>query len=107
MTKTEAIKLIDDRMCFGRGKWSEHHMPIKDIYWEAGEMAIKALETEPQWIPCSEKLPEYGQGVLAYYEDGDMGVNHVIDEDDGEWFIDGVIAWLPLPEGYRGEQDDK
>ena len=47
MTNEEAIKLIDDRMCFGRGKWSEHHKPEIDIYWQAGEMAIKALEAEP------------------------------------------------------------
>ena len=44
MTNEEAIKLIDDRMCFGRGKWSEHHRPVIDEYWQAGEMAIKALE---------------------------------------------------------------
>ena len=47
MTNEEAIKLIDDRMCFGRGKWSEHHRPVIDEYWQAGEMAIKALEAEP------------------------------------------------------------
>ena len=46
MTKEEAIKLIDDRMCFGRGKWSEHHRPERDVYWQAGEMAIEALEAE-------------------------------------------------------------
>lgn len=44
MTREEAIKLIDDRMCFGRGKWSEHHMPEIDDYWKAGQIAIKALE---------------------------------------------------------------
>lgn len=49
MTKQEAIKLIDDRMCFGRGKWSEHHMPEIDDYWKAGQMAIKALkQPEPR-----------------------------------------------------------
>lgn len=44
MTKAEAIELVDERMCFGRGKWSEHHMPEIDDYWKAGEMAIKALK---------------------------------------------------------------
>ena len=44
MTKAEAVELIDERMCFGRGKWSEHHMPVIDDYWKAGQMAIKALE---------------------------------------------------------------
>lgn len=53
MTNEEAIKLIDDRMCFGRGKWSEHHRPVIDEYWQAGEMAIKALE-QPEIIRCCE-----------------------------------------------------
>ena len=44
MTNEEAIKLIDDRMCFGRGKWSEHHRPVIDEYWQAGEMAIRILQ---------------------------------------------------------------
>ena len=55
MTREEAIKLIDDRMCFGRGKWSKHHMPERDIYWIAGEMAIKALE-QPESCEDADKL---------------------------------------------------
>ena len=55
MTKEETIKLIDDRMCFGRGKWSEHHQPVIDEYWQAGEMAIKALDAEPHWIPVTKE----------------------------------------------------
>ncbi len=51
MTNEEAIKLIDDRMRFGRGKWSEHHRPVIDEYWQAGEMAIKALE-QPEIVYC-------------------------------------------------------
>ena len=53
MTNEEAIKLIDDRMCFGRGRWSEHHRPVIDEYWQAGEMAIKALE-QPKIIYCKD-----------------------------------------------------
>ena len=60
MTNEEAIKLIDDRMCFGRGRWSEHHRPVIDEYWQAGEMAIKALEAEPHWIPVTERMPDVG-----------------------------------------------
>ena len=44
MSTKEAVELIDNRMCFGRGKWSKHHMPVRDAYWIAGEMAIKALQ---------------------------------------------------------------
>jgi hypothetical protein len=58
MTNEEAIRLVDDRMCYGRGKWSKHHQPVIDEYWQAGEMAIKALEAEPHWIPVTERLPK-------------------------------------------------
>ena len=46
ITPDEAIKWINDRMCYGRGKWSEHHKPEIDEYWQAGELAIKALKKE-------------------------------------------------------------
>ena len=45
MTNEEAIKLIDDRMCFGRGKWSEHHKPEIDIYWH-----MRILPKRGKWI---------------------------------------------------------
>lgn len=46
MTWEEAIKWIDDRMCFGRGTFTEHHPPNIDECWQAGMMAIKALQRE-------------------------------------------------------------
>lgn len=55
MTNEEAIRLVDDRMCYGRGKWSRHHQPVIDEYWQAGEMAIKALKAEPHWIPVTKE----------------------------------------------------
>lgn len=118
MTKEKAIKLIDDRMCYGRGKWSEHHMPEIDDYWKAGQIAIKALE-EPQWIPCSERLPnangiyivtrrisdgfEYRNITDACYFDGsntwhdDTRINH-----ERKYLAD-VVAWMQMPEPWKGE----
>ena len=58
-----------------------------------------------EWIPCSERLPEYGIQVLTTDKDGDFELNHIIDEDDGEWFWNGAIAWMPLPEPYRGTNE--
>lgn len=43
MDAKTAIKLIGERMCFGRGKWTKNHMPVIDEYWQAGMMAIEAL----------------------------------------------------------------
>ena len=62
----------------------------------------KVFESEPHWIPVTERLPEYGLGVLTYNRDEEFEINHIIDDEDGEWFYDGVIAWMPLPEPYKG-----
>ena len=79
------------------------------------QMAIKALE-EPQWVPCSERLPgEY----MSFY----ATVKSLIDNREC-WVIEGmytkfwqwgkipmidigeaeVIAWMPkcFPEPYKG-----
>ena len=68
----------------------------------------KALEdlpsAQPQWIPVTERLPEYGTEVVTINKDDEYEINHVIDEEDGEWFFDGAVAWMPLPEPYKGEQ---
>ena len=50
-----------------------------------------------RWTSCSDRLPEYGEAVLTINEDEDYEVNHIIDEDTGEWFYEGAIAWMPLP----------
>ena len=129
MTREEAIKLIDDRMCFGRGKWSKHHMPERDAYWEAGEMAIEALEQpEQRWIPCEKELPEkYGEYRITwttsaskkpFIGDAEYELSWEWDKDNyrykGEWLLEDyvkafpdvrVIAWMPLPEPYGGEQE--
>lgn len=50
-----------------------------------------------RWFSCADRLPEYGEAVLTINEDEDYEVNHIIDEDTGEWFYEGAIAWMPLP----------
>ena len=69
---------------------------------EAAEIAMKgiiAAQPQPNWIPCSERLPEEGTEVLTYNHDDDYAINHIIDGE--EWFFDGAVAWMPLPEPYK------
>ena len=74
---------------------------------------VKAsAQPEPQWIPCSEKLPKEGQMVLIT-DNGEIDFGM---REDGEWLwlcesgtdywaeIGNVDAWMPLPEPYKGEQ---
>ena len=84
---------------------------IDGIDEEALDMAIKALEQEPKWIPVSERLPEnLNQEVLISLEWGiDIGRY-----SDGEWhsewiyrYDDGnVLAWMPLPEPYEPQESE-
>lgn len=62
---------------------------------------------EPHWIPVTERLPENGMAVLTYNRDEEFEINHIIDDEDGEWFYNGAVAWMPLPEPYKGVTDGK
>ena len=85
---------------------------------------------EPQWIPCSERLPEEDVEVLISYRykegEGDTSHTYIDITTYGQMYFGGnkvgdhkhwrapfeyfesnyeVIAWMPLPECYReGEE---
>lgn len=71
---------------------------------------IPTVDTEPQWIPTSERLPEVRQWVLCQCRAGMMDIlRRTI---DGGWeqpypkvtYMRGfVLAWMPLPKPYEGE----
>lgn len=81
------------------------HAKLDELAEEVGELANQG------WIPCSERLPEIREDVLATVKySGFMGMygtwiktGHL--ENDNDWFGDciggKVIAWMPLPEPYR------
>ena len=66
-----------------------------------------------EWIPCSERLPSNDGCVLVTIDDAIEFGKH----EDGEWSIwvcehwdkwdaNGVTAWMPLPEPYKGGESD-
>jgi len=119
MKISEAIKWIDNRMCWGRGQWTEHHQPIIDEPWQAGRMAIEALKAT-QWIPCSERLPSENGDYLVTLENGVVkilgysttqrttypkGFYHIEDGFSWRQIQNPVVAWMPLPEAWKGADD--
>ena len=102
---------------------------LTDYYHHRTEAQHKALrdalsrvpdaEPEQQWIPCSEKLPEDDTLMLVNYIDNRPDAMDIWigwHEMENVWYIDGeehsrergneVIAWMPLPEPYKGEEHE-
>ena len=89
---------------------------------ESKYRAMMDAQPEQRWIPCSERLPfaEYGESesVLSCLENGIMEVLYF---DGGNWcyptgepyigvnhkngWHNRVVAWMPLPEPWKGEQE--
>lgn len=90
-------------------------------------LKLPSVQSEQRWIPCNERLPEYFEPVNTW--DGhcysvEKRIPYIRDEDGkpikAEWWVsddydeeetdyypnlrDGAaIAWMPLPEPYKGE----
>lgn len=76
----------------------------------------EGLQSAQRWIPCSERLPKYGKIVLITNDKGNVsygrfrGVEFWKDDGDNFWTwkkntIEHVLAWMPLPEPWKGERD--
>ena len=84
---------------------------------------IRMPSAQPeQWIPCSERLPDIGEHYVSepcivYCSNGAYGFAELEEnifgqvgwdcERDDEYHepLGEVIAWMPLPEPYKGEQE--
>lgn len=125
MTNEEAIKILKGIEMVG-GSLPEDG----DLIEEALLMAIKALE-QTRWIPVTERLPEEficddgyvepSDYVLVWGDHGNYGVsrywgnrktkienpNSYKDWMDLDWVMQKPIAWMPLPQPYKAESEDK
>lgn len=112
MTIEEAIKELkdasDSEVRYG-DTYNHYYEIMKRI--DAFDMAIQVL-VQTKWIPVSERLPEDNIHVLCQFYLGGMGECYLA---HGVFHVVGgvvmtcneVIAWMPLPQPYNVESEDK
>ena len=105
---------------------SEEEMAVFDNFlfrcWQMGwlDKYDEKIETEPKWIPCSERLPSESDYYLATIINGfneeEVCVIWFAHADDynmvaSEWREitdeDTVIAWQPLPTPYTERSNNE
>lgn len=99
MTREEALEILD-------------RLPTIGEQVDALDMAIEALE-QSQWIPATERLPEEGEVVLICVQFEYAPKMFVASRQDynywtgaGARFSEERVAWMPLPEPYKGGEKD-
>ena len=82
---------------------------------------LKNIPSAQQWIPCSERLPsEDGRYLVSYwlmkdmpwisvmyygkptFPETDHPCFYVSDDEYGDVEYNDIVAWMPLPEPYKG-----
>ena len=107
--------VADEAGGMGTVKWSEHV-----IYFAAAERVLTELPSANAvqgWTPCSERLPQDDGDVIMTNNMGQVKVGY---HSEGRWWFikdDGymtgvndnanvILAWMPLPEPYKGGEPD-
>lgn len=83
---------------------------LDDAYMHGETEAEARFHAQQRWIPCSERLPAYGEDVLISIG-GYCNVGYIVsvnEEEQYNWYFSGwyhlpndVDAWMPLPEPYE------
>ena len=68
---------------------------------------LPPAQPEQRWIPCSERLPMTKDDYIITVKDKSLTWTDYVEwSADYHWWgydDDMVIAWMPLPEPYKGE----
>jgi hypothetical protein len=76
----------------------------RDIYVRECLAEAPSVTPEPHWIPVTERLPEAsGLYLVSVKNDHERRYSKTAWFEKDVWFArQDVIAWMPLPEPYKG-----
>lgn len=109
MTNKEAISYLESIPKYIDYNNEDYYAVSWEIL-EAIELAKEAL-TAQQWIPCSQRVPEDGFYLvtnkwhhidLLHYQQNRGWHHGNMQDTEGK---PSVIAWMPLPNPYKGETE--
>ena len=115
MTKEEAIYRLKNAAWLGSDE-------DREATEQAVEMAVEALANKQEWTPVSDGLPNIKQHhtsntCIVYCKNGAYGFTVLVEnifgqvgwdcerEDDYYEPLGEVLAWMPLPEPYKGSEE--
>ena len=77
---------------------------INDAHNEGYDVGYWAgrRDYEPRWIPCSERMPKDRQRVLVQFINGFI----TLIDFHAEGLTNHIEAWMPLPEPYKGGEEE-
>lgn len=123
ISRQEALKTYHNIVCKGiccadcRAVDRDGNCVVEDWLKE-----LPSVQPEQQWIPCSERLPEIGEHYVSepcivYCSNGAYGFAELEEnifgqvgwncERDDEYHepLGEVVAWMPLPQPWKGDSD--
>lgn len=98
-----------DEMGYGRERVSAYECMIHAVESEYLYPTIQPQPKTGHWIPVSERLPEKCSYTLWCASSGYVRSDYFNGEfwEDAKRYCYEVIAWMPLPEPYKAESEDK